>query len=98
MGKYYVTINNFPLNPTENLAQGNDLKWATWRTLNRLRTSVERSKSNLLNWVSIQDDLCEGGETKIIDHLLEYPPTPVNILNHYELFIPSDGEAELARH
>ena len=83
--------NIFQLKPAENLAPGNELKSPIWRVLNRLRTGVGRSKSNLLKWRYLEDDLCECGATQTIPHLFECPNSPANILNLDELFISSDG-------
>ena len=89
--------NTFPLKPSENLAPGNELKWPIWRVLNRLRTGVGRSKSNLLKCRYVEDDPCECEATQTLPHLFECPNSHANILNLDELFIPSDGAVELAR-
>ena len=88
--------NTFPLKPSGNLASDNKLKWPIWRVLNRLRTGVGRSKSNL-KWRYIEDELCECGATQTLPHLFECPNSLANILNLDELFISSEGAVELAR-
>ncbi|KAF0762526.1 Uncharacterized protein FWK35_00012287 [Aphis craccivora] len=38
------------ISPAEHIPAGYDLNWPAWRTLNRLRTGVGRSKDNLKKW------------------------------------------------
>lgn len=65
--------------PKENLPPGYKEPWPTWRSLNRLRTQVGRSKDNLCRWgySSIADASCECGEPlQTMVHLTNCPACP----------------------
>lgn len=64
----------------EKLPRGHDNKWVIWRTLNRLRTGVGRSRENLKKWVisdGKEDTDCVCGETQTMSHLLNCNECPV---------------------
>jgi len=62
--------------PTESLASGNDLPWAVWKTLNRLRVGVARCKASMKEWRLALDAKCECGETQTNEHLLSCSLAP----------------------
>ena len=45
-----VSLPNLFVSPVENLPAGHKLPWPTWKSLNRLRTQVGRSKENMSRW------------------------------------------------
>ncbi|CAG7722238.1 unnamed protein product [Allacma fusca] len=55
----------------EALPSGEYLKYGLWKTLNRLRCGVTRSKYNLHRWQLADDDLCECGDVQTDRHLFE---------------------------
>lgn len=64
--------------PAESLPPGHGLPWQTWKSLNRLRTQVGRSKESMLRWGFINDCglECKCGVTpQTMSHLLSCPET-----------------------
>lgn len=49
---------------TQHLPPGKDLQWNLWTTINRLRTGVARTKTNMVKWSlnNREDDKCEYGK------------------------------------
>ena len=63
------------IQPSESLPPGSDASWPTWKTLNRLRSGVGRTKANLIKWrYHTGDPSCNcGTETQTMEHLLQCP-------------------------
>lgn len=64
---------NSQSNFKEEISAGSHLPYNIWKTLNRLRVKVSRSKKNLARWGFLednQDDTCDCGEIQTEDHLL----------------------------
>ena len=63
------------IQPSESLPPGSDASWPTWKTLNRLRSGVGRTKANLIKWgYRTGDPSCNcGTETRTMEHLLQCP-------------------------
>lgn len=58
--------------PSESLSPGHEQKWIVWRSLNRLRSGVGRSKTNLQKWHFPVDTIdCECGEPQTMEHLTD---------------------------
>lgn len=56
----------------ESLPPGQNLKHETWKTLDRLRAGVVRTKKNLVKWKKENlCDLCECGSVQDEKHLLK---------------------------
>ncbi|VVC33049.1 Hypothetical protein CINCED_3A024313 [Cinara cedri] len=67
-------IEDDQISPAEHLPAGYNVDW---RTLNRLRTGVGRSKDNLKKWGVIQRDTkCDCGDEHTVSHLLICPDCP----------------------
>jgi len=62
-----------PVLPAENLPCRGNQAWIIWKTLNRLRTGVAKTKANMMKWryQKKPDILCECGEDQSDDHLLQ---------------------------
>lgn len=84
-----ITIGNTKdnqISPSEHLEHfpaGHNLDWPAWRTLNRLRTRVGRSKDNLKKWDVLQEDtkcVC-GDERMYYEPPLDLPKMPYKL--HY---------------
>jgi hypothetical protein len=72
-------IKDDKISTSEHLPAGHDLDWPVWRTLNRLRTGVGRSKDNFKKWGVIQEDTkCYCGDDHTMSHLLICPNCPTN--------------------
>lgn len=56
---------------TENLPPGRNLKYGLWKTLNRLRVEVGRTKKNLVRWKIGETVECECGDVQDDQHLLQ---------------------------
>ena len=87
------------INPSESLPAGSKLPWITWRSLNRLRSGMGRSKANMLKWgyTDIPAD-CECGQgNQTMPHLLrcdrlQHPCT------ERDLAVANDVALTCARH
>jgi len=65
------------LEPAERLPHGNNLDWPVWKTLNRLRVGVGRTKENMRKWgYGEQDITCICGQDQTTSHLLVCPRGP----------------------
>ena len=65
-----------PIPTSEQLAPGHKSEWKLWKSLNRLRTCMGRSKSNLSKWgyADTADTACECGTSEqTMQHLLRCP-------------------------
>jgi hypothetical protein len=54
-----------PIQPNQHLPPGKDLRWNLWKTINKLRTVVARTRSNIVKWGfnnNKEDNKCECGE------------------------------------
>ncbi|KAL4098793.1 hypothetical protein QTP88_023329 [Uroleucon formosanum] len=67
-----------PVPPAEHLPCGGNQPWIIWKTLNRLRTGVAKTKANMRKWgyQKESDILCECGEDQSDDHLLQCTLAP----------------------
>ncbi|KAE9524319.1 hypothetical protein AGLY_015358 [Aphis glycines] len=62
------------LEPAERLPHGNNLDWPVWKTLDRLRVGVGRTKENMRKWgYGEQDITCICGQDQTTSHLLVCP-------------------------
>lgn len=66
--------------PLEALPPGENLPWKTWKSLNRLRSGVGRTKDNMARWNYLGDEstLCECGSQQTTKHLYSCPQCPVS--------------------
>ncbi|KAF0759426.1 Uncharacterized protein FWK35_00020057 [Aphis craccivora] len=64
----------------EHLLPWNNLEWPVWRTINRLRVGVGRSKEYQAEWDFILDvdRYCDCGQTHTMAHLINYPSCPTS--------------------
>ena len=63
------------IQPSESFPPGSNAPWPTWKTLNRLRSGVGRTRENLIKRGYHTGDpscIC-GTETQIMEHLLQCP-------------------------
>ncbi|CAI6363865.1 unnamed protein product [Macrosiphum euphorbiae] len=69
--------------PAENLPCGGNQPWIIWKTLNRLRTGVAKTKVNMMKWEYQREPhiLWECGEDQSDDHLCTLAP-PLNLDFH----------------
>ncbi|CAI6375553.1 unnamed protein product [Macrosiphum euphorbiae] len=58
--------------PNESLPSGHNETWPVWRTLNRLRAGIGRTKDNLIKWglLDSTDTLCICGELQTMQHII----------------------------
>ena len=63
------------IQPSESLPSESNAPWPTWKTLNRHRSGVGRSKANLIKWgYHTGGPSCNcGTEAQIMEHLLQCP-------------------------
>ena len=66
---------NMEIQMSESLPPGSNASWPTCKTLNSLRSGVDRTKANLIKWgYHTGDPSCNcGKETQTIEHLLQCP-------------------------
>lgn len=64
------------ITPTEYLANGHDLAWTTWKSLNRLRVQQGRCKALMKAWNYTTEDTCSCGSVQTMSHLLECVDAP----------------------
>ena len=65
-----------PIPTSEQLAPGHKSEWKLWKSLNRLRTGMGRSKTNMSKWgyADTADTACECGTSEqTMQHLLRCP-------------------------
>lgn len=62
--------------PAEKLPPGNDLPWAIWKSLNRLRAGVGRCRESRARWGFTANSLCDCGASQTMAHLLSCPNSP----------------------
>ncbi|VVC36891.1 Hypothetical protein CINCED_3A023895 [Cinara cedri] len=60
------------------LLSGNQLEWPIWRTLNRMRTGVERTKDNMKKWglLEVKTTTCECKMEQSMKHIMQCPICP----------------------
>ncbi|CAG9124587.1 unnamed protein product [Plutella xylostella] len=84
--------------PSENLPPGHKLPWETWKSLNRLRTQVGRSKDNMARWgftdAQNLNCLCEAPQTMV--HLTSCPACPYTCTREELMTATSGAEVPLA--
>ncbi|KAG7305936.1 hypothetical protein JYU34_008497 [Plutella xylostella] len=84
--------------PSENLPPGHKLPWETWKSLNRLRTQVGRSKDNMARWgftdAQNLNCLCEAPQTMV--HLTSCPACPYTCTRE-ELMTATSGAVSVAQ-
>ena len=74
IAKQYLA--KLPIPTSEQLAPGYKSEWKLWRSLNKLRTGMGRSKTNLSKWgyADAADTACECGTSEqTMQHLLRCP-------------------------
>lgn len=71
------------MEPAEQLPPGHQLEWQPWRTLNRIRVGVGRSKDNMSRWGYLNDSYtkCRCGQEQTMAHLLVCPRNPNKATN-----------------
>lgn len=83
---------------SESLPPGHKLPWPVWKSLNRLRTRVGRSKDNMIRWgfkdSNSQNCLC--GTPQTMDHLKSCPACP-NTCTQDDLMTASDEAVSVAK-
>ena len=65
-----------PIPTSEQLAPGHKSEWKLWKSLNRLRTGMGRSKTNMSKWgyADTADTACECGTSEqTMQHLMRCP-------------------------
>jgi len=73
--------NNFKIKPVEKLPPGYHCEWNTWKTLNRLRVDVTRTKKNLCKWGYNAETIdCECGSEQTEQHILVCPLNSVSCI------------------
>jgi len=70
-----ITSENQWIQPKETLPPGYKNKWQIWKSLNRLRTGVERCKVNLKKWglLGEEDTTCSCGQEQSMAYLIRCP-------------------------
>jgi len=61
------------IQPNQHLPPGKDLQWELWKTINKLRTGVARTRSNMVKWSlnNKENDKCECGERQTDETLTQ---------------------------
>lgn len=82
----------------ETLPPGYDQGWLIWKSLNRLRSGVGRSKINLAKWGYIKEDSiqCDCGEDQTVKHMLQCRLCPT-FCTEDELYEASQNAVEVAK-
>ena len=87
-------LQNFPIQ--KSLPPGYKLQWNKWRGLNRLRSSVGKTKSLLLKWGYLlpgTDTICQcGKENQTMNHLFACEKTGTTCTMHDLLQLNSNAE------
>lgn len=84
------------MEPSERLPPGNNLDWSVWKTLNRLRVGVGRTKENMRKWGhGDQDITCICGQEQITSHLLVCPRGP-SLCTQEDLMISNQKAVNIA--
>lgn len=67
-----------PVPFAKHLSCGGNQPWTIWKTLNRLRTGVAKTKASMVKWGYQKelDILCECGEDQLDEHLLQCTLAP----------------------
>lgn len=74
----YPMANSF-IPPNESLPPGHELPWATWKSLNRLRTNMGRCGENMCRWGyrGPASNICAcGASPQTMEHLMVCPGCP----------------------
>ena len=82
--------------PSEELAPGNNLRWLTWRSLNRLRTGFGRVNGLMKKWGYMDNDLCDCGAVQDMAHLLACSQMSTTCTPE-ELYKAEDRAVEVAK-
>ena len=88
------------MEPKEELPPGHEEGWSVWKSLNRLRTEVTRSRANLQKWGYLADGAsvsCECGEVQTCDHFRLCLAGPVQC-SIIDLMEATDAGLDVARH
>lgn len=98
MWKDQIAGISWGIEPVEQLPPGHQLEWQTWRTLNRMRVGVGRSKENMLKWgyLSDLDTKCRCGKVQTMTHILVCPMNP-NICTVDDLMQANQRAVDVAR-
>lgn len=79
--------------PGEELPPGKNLTWPIWKTLNRLRTGVGRTRANMNMWGYSDESIeCDCGEIQNGPHLLCCPLAPVSCTFEDLMVMNSDAK------
>ena len=82
--------------PAEALPPGADNGYVIWKTMNRLRTGVGRTKDNLVKWKLASESKCSCGEEQNIDHLYSCASCPVQC-SPDDILISNDNGVAFAK-
>lgn len=92
----YPSASPIPL--SEKLPPGHNLPWPTWKSLNRLRTQVGRSKENMFRWGFGPESACECGVSpQTMAHLLSCPACPATCTRK-DLYDATDNAVRVAEY
>lgn len=72
------------MGPIKAISPGNQLVWPIWRTLNRMRIRVGRTKDNMKKWGLLEETSTtyECGMEQTLKHILQCP-----ICNAYKMML-----------
>ena len=84
--------------PHEGPPPGANQEWATWKSLNRLRSGVGRTKDNLAKWHYLEEPstLCQCGAEQTTQHLYICPQCPASCTME-DLLNATDNAVAVAR-
>jgi hypothetical protein len=93
-----IVDTSWGMEPAEQIPTDHQLEWKTWRTLNRMRVDVGRSKYNMSRWGYLNDSNTKRrcGQEQIIAHLLVCPRSP-NKCSEDDLIQTNETAVEVAR-
>lgn len=96
-GIKYPAPPDFPA-AKENLPPGHNLRWSTWKSLNRLRSQVGRCRENMARWrfIDHSQSHCDcGAPSQSMAHLLSCPLCP-STCSRQDLKVASDNAVAVA--
>ncbi|CAG9114277.1 unnamed protein product [Plutella xylostella] len=95
----YPMANSF-IPPNESLPPGHELPWATWKSLNRLRTNMGRCGENMCRWGyrGPASNICAcGASPQTMEHLMVCPGCP-NTCTREDLLKANQRGIDVAAH